>query len=126
MKKTVTITLIPFLLLQLIGCSNGFEVITYDEITNNNDKIIEVTTFNSKTYAFSTRGYEIIRDTLFGYRGLEIVNEDLSIPFSGNIPLSDITSLKAKKSGSRISSYDFILVAVLVGIIIVVGYHITD
>lgn len=96
MKKTISIVLIPFLLLQLYSCYS-MQGISHEELIGQLEKSdIRITTIQSEIYEFKSFNYFIKSDTLYG-SGEKIVDQFKTTPFSGKIPVSDIEYIAASK-----------------------------
>ncbi len=124
MLKQILSSLI-IILFPLLMCCSSFRDVTLDEIRTNNEKILEVKTAEGKTYNISSRGYEVKKDTIYVRFGLELLNDETSIPFKGNIGFNNIVCLKSREAGNNLSPFDLILIGVLAGILVLFAIHIT-
>ena len=118
MKKYVASVLIPLTLLNLTYCTI-FEVAQLEEINSTKDeKFLEVGTTDSTVYQFPPKAYNIENDTLYGTRGLMILQDSTPVSYRGKIAINQIEYYKLKEeSGMPIGIVG--LLAVIAGIVII-------
>jgi hypothetical protein len=118
MNRYVASVLIPLTLLNLTYCTS-FEVAQLEEvISSKEEKFLEVMTVDSVVYQFPPRAYIVENDTLYGKRGLMIVQDSTPVSYRGNIAINEIEYYKLKEeSGMPIGIVG--LIAVIAGILII-------
>ena len=96
MKKTISIVLIPFLLLQLYSCYSMRGIGRGELIKKTEKGDIRITTYQLEVFEFRSYYYQVESDTLSG-TGEKIIDKHTTIPFSGKIALKDIEFVEENK-----------------------------
>lgn len=119
MKKYVASLLIPLILLNLTYCTNYEVAQLEDVISYKDEKYLEVITVDSVIYQFPPRAYIIEDDTLYGKRGLKIVQDSTPVSFRGVIAINNIRNYKLKETESDLPLEIIGLLTVVAGIVII-------
>ena len=88
----------------------------FENQSSNNEAIIF--TKDLETYQLNESQYCIKADTLYG-SGSKIISGDNKIPFSGKIPLENVSSISVKKSDGLATT--FLVIGIIAGAVLIIG-----
>jgi hypothetical protein len=92
MKKYSVSALIPALLIQVCGCYSMKEVTREEFIQQNSEKETLLITKDGPMYQIDEFSYSINLDTINVLKGTVSINQEIKVPFSGEVAVADVTN----------------------------------